>query len=219
MALSPRIVAAYIATPTLLTAIAGRQLDQWMDPRNNAAVSVPLTTTTYLVLGFNARVGGLWLDVGTANAVANVIVLATLQGNGQWASLGVGTDGSASGGATLAVDGHLTWTTPSASAWPAVALRDAGAPYNQAGASSGEKLHWMRLSVDTDAVTAGTSLTLIGAMHRDAAIDTTTGHSGYFKATTEYTIPLSGWVGGLEARAQDASAGTIRFTWLFKGQG
>ena len=212
-ALTPRIAAAAIVDSTTIRPVLGRELARLQDPRDGAPLAIPLSTTTFLALGFTERIGGLWCDVGVANAVGATPVVATLTGGG-WTALTVASDASASAGATLAVDGSMLWTAPAANAWPARLLSDAGPPYKDV--SGGVKLHWLRLSASAG-LTAGTSLTLLAARHRDGAVDVAAGSSGFMVAATEYSIPLKGEVGGIEMTTVSVAASPVTLTWIFKG--
>ena len=56
-------------------------------------------------------IGGLDVDVDAANATVSVLTVRFWNGS-SWADIS-DTDGTISGGATFAVDGEITWTTPS----------------------------------------------------------------------------------------------------------
>jgi hypothetical protein len=51
------------------------------------------------------------LDVDAANATASVITVKYWKNDATWADIS-DTDGTASGGASIAVDGEITWTVP-----------------------------------------------------------------------------------------------------------
>ena len=213
MALCPKVKEAYLVTSTSLTPVTGQALRDLLDPREAGVLGIPLSTTTFLVLGLNKRTAGVWFDVGTVNAVASTPVVDFAGGQGVWTALTVATDGTTSGGATLAVDGNMVWTTPTVAAWPGLRLRDMGGVFAQAPA--GLPLHWLRVSASAG-LTAGTSLSSLSILHADAAIDAAAGHSGYFAATTEYSIPITDEVGGIELRTRDASAGTFQASWIIR---
>ena len=209
--LCPRILAAYLVTPTTTSRIGN--LAQFLDPSEVTTIGTPLTTTTYLVLGCAQRVGGVWIDVGTVNAVASTPVLAVAEKPGVWTAVSVSSDGTTSGGATLAVNGHMVWTAPSATLWPALNVKQMGGRYDDINEQV--PMHWLRLSASAT-LTAGTSLNLIGAAHRDEAVTDANGHSGFLAATTEYSIPLTDEVGGVILRTRDATAGTMTLTWIMR---
>lgn len=71
-----------------------------------------------LVIGCHVPFGGIQIDVDGANS--NVVELDPNYFNGTQTSGLTETDGTASGGATLAQDGALTWTIPTD--WTAVSL-------------------------------------------------------------------------------------------------
>lgn len=64
----------------------------------------------YLYAGCHIPFGGLRVDVGAANGTASVMTAQYWNGN-TWVAVTI-SDGTASGGATLAVDGDITWTAP-----------------------------------------------------------------------------------------------------------
>ena len=216
IALCPKVVDAYLVTSTDLTRVEPQRLRDFLDPRDAGSLQTRLATTTFLVLGLNNRTAGIWFEIGTANAVASTPVVEYATANGQWTALTVATDGTTSGGATLATNGNMVWTVPSAVAWPALRLRNMGGLYVNA-AQLGTPLHWLRISA-SGTLTATTSLAILGIMHFDAAVTDANGHSGFLAATTEYSIPLTDTVGGVELRTRDASAGTMTMTWIFKGR-
>ena len=65
----------------------------------------------WLPIGFSAQFRGLGVDMNAANAVVATASIEYWNGTA-WVSVGSITDGTASGGATLAKDGDITWTRP-----------------------------------------------------------------------------------------------------------
>ena len=63
--------------------------------------------------------GGVTIDVDAANANASVLTVTYWKSDSTWADISA-TDGTDSGGASMAVDGDVTWTVPSD--WVAEAL-------------------------------------------------------------------------------------------------
>ena len=86
-----------------------------------------LANSDFLLIGSHLPFRGVQVDVGTdVNAVANALTAAYWDlgsGVGTWTSLSA-TDGTASGGASLAIDGAVTWTVPGESRWKPTALKD-----------------------------------------------------------------------------------------------
>lgn len=64
-----------------------------------------------LYVGASVPFSGAWVDVGSANAVVSALTASYWNGRA-WVSLSA-TDNTASGSATFAVDGTVTWTVPS----------------------------------------------------------------------------------------------------------
>jgi hypothetical protein len=89
-----------------------------------------------LYLGANVPFGGVAVDMSAA-VNGNVSTLLGQYWNGTaWVSLSI-TDGTASGGATFAQDGLITWTMPAAGLWAKAQLSDglANPPLNLAAAT------------------------------------------------------------------------------------
>jgi len=80
----------------------------------DSSTHVPLdamATTDILYLGFEDPVAGLYFDMGS-NVNSNSATLDVEYYNGSWTDVSGDSDGTASGGATLAKDGAYTWTLP-----------------------------------------------------------------------------------------------------------
>lgn len=92
----------------------------------------------YIYIGCSRKFGGVTVDVDAANGTASVMSGYYWDG-AQWQNASI-TDGTASGGATLAQDGDITWTVPTA--W-----RKSSAGNSVVGI---RKLYWMRLQVTAD---------------------------------------------------------------------
>mgnify|MGYP001571490604 CR=1 FL=1 len=86
-----------------------------------------LANGDFLLIGSHLPFRGVRVDVGTnANAIASVLTAAYWDlgsGVGTWTSLSA-TDGTAAAGASLAVDGAVTWTVPGISRWRSTSLKD-----------------------------------------------------------------------------------------------
>lgn len=99
-----------------------------------------------LYIGSHRPFRGVAVDIGTATqSTATTLAVEYLNLNGLWVSI-TPTDGTASGGATFAVDGNVTWTIPAA--WkrmqlgPVIGSTSAHAFYT-------DKLYWTRWSTNT----------------------------------------------------------------------
>lgn len=156
----------------------------------------------YLYIGFVDISGGVYVDMdGTSvNGTTSAMAGGYTKSDGTFAALSV-TDGTASGGATLAQDGAVTWTVPTdwiANDLPTV-LSDSTAPSS--------KLFWVRLSF-------GSGLDSDTEIEQLIPIAQNSNRRGYFKASVEYTIDLSSEVGALEVLAQGAGGTSVNVTWI-----
>jgi len=75
----------------------------------------------YLLVGSHLPFRGVSIDVDGANGNASVITVKYRKSDNTWADISA-TDGTASGGASLAQDGTITWTIPSD--WLMTTLRE-----------------------------------------------------------------------------------------------
>lgn len=121
-----------------------------------------LANGDFLLIGSHIPFGGANLDVQAANG--NASVLAVHYWNGAWTSISP-TDNTTSGGATLAVDGTVTWTVPTD--WQVVALEDIYHP-SQATPYVNERLYWTRWSVSA-ALDSSTTLNSLLSLTRSSA--------------------------------------------------
>lgn len=65
----------------------------------------------FIYLCCNVPFRGVYLDIGTVNAIASILGPSVPTAQGTWVNL-VFTDGSAAAGATFAQDAPITWTVP-----------------------------------------------------------------------------------------------------------
>lgn len=167
-------------------------------------------TADYLYVGVVGKIGGMVVDVGgTVNAVVSTLSAEYSAGK-NWATMTVASDGTDVGGATLARDGLVTLTVPSA--WNRSFLKDlvVGAPKN------GQQLHWIRFAVSV-ALTADViiaNLTPIGEIVPGTNSQTARTGGGYFKINVEYTMDINPDVGSVEIIAQGAGSTTARASWI-----
>lgn len=77
----------------------------------------------FLYVGSHIPFSGVHVDVGDANGNASVITVKYRKNDNTWADI-ADTDGTASGGASLAQDGDITWDIPGD--WISCRLFDAG---------------------------------------------------------------------------------------------
>lgn len=105
--------------------------------------------------------GGVVVDVDAANGTTSVLTVEYWNGSA-WVTTSA-TDGSASGGATLAQDGSITWTVPSA--WAAGTLNEITGK-NLFSELMRENFFWTRWTVSA-ALDSSTTLNSMGAINRD----------------------------------------------------
>lgn len=98
----------------------------------------------YVVVGSAFPFAGIAMDVDTANANASVMTVKYWNGSA-WTDISA-TDGTASGGATLAQDGAVTWTIPAA--WTKARLREiVPASAAAVGPQQHVPMFWLRIEV------------------------------------------------------------------------
>lgn len=114
-------------------------------------------------VGSHLPFGGLSVDVDSTNSTSSTLAVTYWNGSA-WANI-TPTDGTASGGATFAQDGNITWTVPTA--WVPEKLHIAA----DAAASfpfGGNKFYWVRLAVSA-ALDSSTTLNSIMPINRSTA--------------------------------------------------
>lgn len=111
-----------------------------------------LANLNYVYIGAGLPFAGLHVDVDSANSNASVLTVKYRKIDDTWASV-TPTDGTASGGATFAQDGAITWTVPTD--WKKSEI-------------SGQKLYWLRLEVSA-ALDASTTLDGMWPINRSTA--------------------------------------------------
>ena len=94
----------------------------------------------FLYVGALTPFGGARIDVDSANSTASVITVKYRKSDNTWADI-TATDGTASGGASMAQDGSVTWTAPSD--WIASSLMTAG-DTTLSFTGAGNRLYWTR---------------------------------------------------------------------------
>ena len=159
-----------------------------------------LQTTDFLYVCFSRPSGGVYFDVVNANGNAATATAEYLLARG-FTAVTISTDGTASGGATLAVDGAMVWTTPTD--WQKGSLRDilggTTAPEEPIG-------YWCRISVSA-ALDAATSIQQIVGVAAAAS------ERGTYKVSTEYSLRHDqGYSGGLDFLSAGAAT-TVDINW------
>lgn len=117
----------------------------------------------YLYVGSHLPFRGVNVDVNNTNGNASVLAVDYWNGSA-WADVSA-TDGTASGGATFAQDGNVTWTVPAA--WAKGRLRTIASASADAPACYDE-LYWTRFKVSA-ALDSTTDLNSLLAMNRSTA--------------------------------------------------
>ena len=138
---------------------------------NDTATDVVLSSLPTLASGGSLYIGsrlpfsGLEVDVDSTNGTASVLSGTYRKSDGTWANISL-TDGTASGGATFAIDGNITWTVPTD--WITTRLKDAvaGTPANLGLLN--EEFFWVRLVVSV-ALDSSTTLNSMIAINRSTA--------------------------------------------------
>lgn len=131
-----------------------------------AATVVTLSGLDTLANGDAVYVGsavpfrGLAATVASANGTAATIAVTYWDGN-SWENI-TPTDGTASGGATFAVTGNITWTVPAD--WAGTSLKAAVTTANKNIGVYNEHLYWVRIAVSA-AMDASTTLSSLLALN------------------------------------------------------
>lgn len=137
----------------------------------SAATDVTLSSlTTFALLsavyvGSHLPFSGLEVDVDATNGTASVLS-GTYWNGSTWANITL-TDGTASGGATFAQDGNITWTVPTA--WETSGLVDSVATAERGIGVTTAELYWVRLVVSA-ALDSSTTLNSMIAINRNTAL-------------------------------------------------
>lgn len=173
-----------------------------------------MTAADSLYIGFAGPIGGLLVDMlaGSVNAVGATLAAAYSRGgSGALTTLTVGSDGTASGGATLAQDGLVVFTAPTD--WGQATLqRFTGLP----SAPVTDAMCWLRLRVSATLSTVVVISRLTPIAVTAAGADDVAALTGglWLKATTEYSFGIASEVGSIEIIAQAAAATTARISWI-----
>ena len=121
-----------------------------------------------LYIGSHRPFRGVAVDIGTATQSTAAVLTGTyLSAIDTWVDLSI-TDATASGGATFAVDGNVTWTVPTiGTGW---ARRSLGSKLGLASTAAiyTDKLYWTRLVTDA-AFDSTTSVLQLRALNRSTA--------------------------------------------------
>lgn len=114
-----------------------------------------------LYVGSHLPFSGVNVDIDAANGTASVLTVDYRKNDDTWADTSA-TDGTDSGGATMATDGSVTWTVPSD--WTTARLQDLDADTRMQGLYG--ELYWTRWSVSA-ALDSSTTADHMLAINRD----------------------------------------------------
>lgn len=163
-----------------------------------------MTTSDFVYLGFSAPISGVRFTIGNANAVASTPAAAFTAGGTTWTTLTISTDGTDSGGATFAVTGTMSWTTPTT--WVDTNLALAVDQSGEAAKAPSFKAHWIRFSVSATQ-TNPTSVTEVWSINRDTL-------RGYFRLGQEYPLSFDRRVTGAIELVLASGTDTAEITWV-----
>ena len=164
---SSALLVKYAVNPQLYvfkTTDDGVTFTDYSDNAQDDSVSTDVTLSSlgtlaqgdYLYVGAPIPFRGVRIDVDAANANASVLTVKYLNTAGAWVNI-TATDGTDSGGASMAVDGNVTWTVPTA--WALNTLSNT---------NIGKKLYWTRWEVSA-ALDSTTTLNSLLPLNRSTA--------------------------------------------------
>ncbi len=159
-----------IKTTDLLATVLTDMSDAAQD--NDTATDVVLSSLDTLLnlnalyIGSHVPFGGFEIDVDLPNANAATLLVEYWNG-AAWVDLSA-SDGTASGGATMAIDGNITWSVPAA--WAPSPLEGLAVPTakKHQGLTGTDKNFWVRVSVSA-ALDSSTTLNSLIAINRSTA--------------------------------------------------
>lgn len=111
------------------TTDAGLTLTDYSDNAQDGDAATDVTLSSldtaanldFLYVGSHLPFSGVVVDVDAANGTASVLTVKYRKSDSTWADISA-TDGTTSGGASLAIDGNVTWTVPTD--WLMAAVKD-----------------------------------------------------------------------------------------------
>ena len=186
---NPKIKAMFtVAGSTYTNLIESGKL---IDRGNSSTVAInSFASTSALYIVTSDVIGGLWVDVTNTNSTSSDMTitysnaLTTITG-----ALSI-TDGTASGGATLAQDGRITWTAPTDQ------VETTG---DALGLTVTQRGYWYKIVVSAT-LDSTVSLAQVATMNKA----TTTTLGIFLKKAVEYNIELNdSQDGGFEIIGQD----------------
>lgn len=185
-----------LATPVTDYSTAAQDVDAATDVDLSSLST--LANGDYLLIGSPVPFRGLVADIDAANGNAATILVQYWNGTA-WTDISA-TDGTASAGATFAVDGNITWTVPAS--WTAVESMQATglSPAANASPHFHRRLYWIRVSVSA-ALDSTTTLNSLRALSRSTAY-------GGLVTGVPVSLPVVYGHGGIAAIEAVTDAGT-----------
>lgn len=187
-----------------------RWLDEWRNTTDRDTATGTgsdmnsMTTSDFLYMCFEEPVGGVRATIGNANANAGTMTATYRKNDDTWATLTI-TDGTASGGAPIAVTGNITWTTPTD--WKRTSLDvNTGIFANTELDAPGTEGHWVRFAISA-AADSTTSITELASINRDTS-------RGYYYAGIEYYISFDLRKAGSIEAILASGTDTMDITWM-----
>ena len=140
-----------------------------------------MQTADFIYIGCTRQFRGLAVDVTNTNSTTSTIALDYSGRAGVWTSLSSPTDGTASGGASFAQDGAITWTVPGN--WVSSSLT---LPNEQ----KSESLYWVRISQSAalDATVSIVELAALGNQVVNAVDGSEDGYAGILIQSNNRTL-------------------------------
>ena len=131
-----------------------------------------LANGDYVLVGSHLPFRGIDIDVDAVNANASVLTAKYWNGSA-WTDISA-SDGTASGGATFAQDGQITWTVPAS--WTKARLREiVPASAAAVGPTQHEPMYWLRIEVSAALDATTTQNAWISMPRSTAYAELTTG--------------------------------------------
>ena len=164
----------------------------------------------FMYVGFAGIVGGFTFDSTTVNAVTTTLTGDYSAPNKTWTALSI-TDGSATGGATFAQDGNITWTVPAN--WTQSDLKSM-TPISSV--PNKPVLYWARFAVSATltAGTAFTNLTVLGRVSPTTTDNNALTGGAYLKLNVEYTMDIDDDIGAVELMSTSVTSLVTNLSWI-----
>lgn len=173
----------------------------------------------FVYVATEMRHGGLFWNIQTNVNNNAATIAATHSGRGGWTAITITTDGTASGGATLAVDGTMEMdTVPAADTWVKKSLAEllGGTADGLPEAPRKTELYWSRWapSATLNNVTIRQMSVLDPETSQTRGQGTVEGGAIFLEGDTEYVMNIREDRGGIQFISQDANAQTPKLSWL-----